>query len=252
MLNPTSPISFNDEDAMKSVFNVVTPYVQFTTELKALNFESTVLVVHIPFPKSVETRPDYSPLLQAAHNIGEALKTCRGFKVVLLHYVSQPGSVEDLIIPILERVSGKKIGIGFGVAFNAHELTSQGFIKRNIIGVNDACTESCLQAMSPTGSSDTEFVDISTAELIPYWRTSQSHARDALEVEMRRICTKRGADFERLLEITADEVLPDYKDQETSLQDAGLEAIKTLLRLVQDTDTICPVIESLRFSSLKR
>lgn len=238
----------NTESAMKAVFKLTTPYVEFMSELTALNFNSTVLVAHIPTSETVGNRPDHTLLLQAGYNIGRSLKKSQGFKVVFLHYVSQPGSVSGLIGPVLEQASGKKLGIDFGLAFNAEETFRTNSSSQTIIGVSDVYTESCLKALLPLNDVDIEFTDLATAELIPYWRTSQNQAREALEAEMKKICDLTGADFKRLLKVSSQN--PEQNKALEANDDKGIDSLNTLLHLIQDMGEPCPLIESLRFSSL--
>lgn len=248
MYKEITPVNFDLDRAIKAVFRLTTPYVEFSSELIALNFRSTVLITHIPTAQNVETKPDHTALLQAAYNIGRSLKHCQDFKVVLLHYVSQPGSVSGLIGPILEQISGKTLGIDFGLAFNAQETLASDFSSQTIIGVSDDCTQSCLKAVLPVSTGDIEFTDLATAELIPYWRVSQSHAREALEAEMQKICDKTGADFTKLLSVST--AKPEQEKILHHDDDTGIESLNTLLHLIQDIETPCPLIESLRFSAL--
>ncbi len=243
--------------AMKAVFNASTPYVQFANNLQSLVIKSTVLIAHIPLPETLSQRPDHSALMQAAHNIGTALKRSRGFRVILLSYIPQPGSLNDLIKPILERVSGKTIGVDFGLAFQAQDTSDVALTTYGVIGISDKCTRTCLEAMLPESREGVDYVDLSTAELIPFWKVSHSQARQTLEAEMRRICETTGANFEDLVSVTSERFLPiETGDRQTARPKAddgpNMSRLNSLLRLIQDSGTQCPMIESLRFSNPER
>lgn len=57
-------------------------------------------------------------VLRAAEDIGKGLAKCKEFHVVVLVSTVMPGDTEALLIPALEKHSGKKCGQDFGVCYN--------------------------------------------------------------------------------------------------------------------------------------
>jgi GDP-mannose 6-dehydrogenase len=54
--------------------------------------------------------------------IGRALDKQDGYHVVVLRSTVLPGSTEQVVIPLLEKESGRQVGLDFGVAFNPEFL----------------------------------------------------------------------------------------------------------------------------------
>ncbi|MFZ2799703.1 MAG: nucleotide sugar dehydrogenase [Syntrophorhabdus sp.] len=63
-----------------------------------------------------------SYLKRVCRQIGEALKKKQAFHVVVIRSTIVPGSTDELLVPILEKYSGKKAGSDFGVAYNPEFL----------------------------------------------------------------------------------------------------------------------------------
>ena len=65
---------------------------------------------------------DLSYLERVCEQIGEALKDKAAYHVVVVRSTVLPGTTHDIVIPALERTSGKKYGNDFGVAVNPEFL----------------------------------------------------------------------------------------------------------------------------------
>ncbi|HEV8677675.1 MAG TPA: nucleotide sugar dehydrogenase [Candidatus Paceibacterota bacterium] len=72
-----------------------------------------IIVVCVPTPVDGDHNPDLSPVIGACEGIAAHLK--RG-QLVVLESTVHPGTCEEIMIPILEKVSGLRAGRDFGVA----------------------------------------------------------------------------------------------------------------------------------------
>ena len=61
-------------------------------------------------------------LERASEQIGAALATKSDFHVVVYRSTMVPGTCENILIPLLEKESGKKVGVDFGVCLNPEFL----------------------------------------------------------------------------------------------------------------------------------
>jgi GDP-mannose 6-dehydrogenase len=65
---------------------------------------------------------DLCHIERAAADIGDALRRKTEFHAVVLRSTVMPGTTESLLIPALERASGKRSAVDFGVCFNPEFL----------------------------------------------------------------------------------------------------------------------------------
>jgi UDPglucose 6-dehydrogenase len=71
-------------------------------------------------------------VLSAADEIGAALRKKSGWHLVVLSSTVMPGSVGGILLPALEKASGKKCGVGFGLCYNP-EFIALGSVIRDML-----------------------------------------------------------------------------------------------------------------------
>ena len=77
------------------------------------NSDITFILVHTP---SGENGSFSNKLIEAAaENVAEGLKRKEGFHVIAITSTVMPGTCETVVKPLLEKVSGKKCGVDFGL-----------------------------------------------------------------------------------------------------------------------------------------
>ncbi len=149
-----------------------------TTDLGAAiaDTEMTLIAVGTPFG---EERIDLGQIRAAATAIGEELKKKDGYHVVVVKSTVVPGTTEDVVLPILEEVSGKKAGADFGVGMNP-EFLREGvavpdFLNpdRIVIGGNDdAALDVMGRVYEVFPDADVMRTTPRTAEMIKYTANS--------------------------------------------------------------------------------
>ena len=96
--------------------------LQATTDLDAAvqGTDVTLITVGTPF---ADGRIDLHFVMQAAVDVGRALKSKDAYHVVAVKSTVVPGTTDELVLPILERESGRRAGSDFGVGMNPEFLT---------------------------------------------------------------------------------------------------------------------------------
>jgi UDPglucose 6-dehydrogenase len=102
-----------------------------TTDYKFAVENSDVTFILVPTPS--EDHGGFSNKLveAAAENIAEGLKQKKGFHVIAITSTVMPGTCETVVKPLLERISGKKCGVDFGLCYNP-EFIALGSVIRDL------------------------------------------------------------------------------------------------------------------------
>lgn len=138
----------NGIDATKEVGDneVKNSGVYFTSnidDVKKANFH----IVAVPTPLKENNTPDLAPLEGASKLLGKVLK--KGDYVVYESTVF-PGVTEDVCVPILEEVSGLKLGIDFKVGYSPERINPGDKVHRleNIVKIVSGSDQEALNLIA--------------------------------------------------------------------------------------------------------
>jgi len=92
--------------------------IQFTDSLEDLK-KASFFIVAVPTPVDNHNKPDLTPVIKASESIGKVLK--KGDYVVYESTV-YPGCTEEDCVPVLEKLSGLKMGKDFKVGFSPERI----------------------------------------------------------------------------------------------------------------------------------
>src|SRR5208282_6111422 len=89
-----------------------------TTDSAAAVLESDISFVCVGTPSLRNGKLDLSHIENVAREIGSALKQKKSMHIFVLRSTVLPGTTESVVVPILERESGRRAGADFAVAYN--------------------------------------------------------------------------------------------------------------------------------------
>jgi len=152
-----------------------------TDDINAAVLSSRVSFICVPTP-TVRRQIDLSYIKSVSRKLADALKMKEGYHLVVVKSTVLPTTTEKVVIPILKRYSGKKIGRHVGVCVNPEFLTeihsswtydrslvrdffSEPFI---VIGEYDRRSGDTLQEIYRHLKSPVVRTDLKTAEMIKY------------------------------------------------------------------------------------
>ena len=169
-----------------------------TTDLVGAVRESeiTFIAVGTPFDG---TRIDLSYVREAARQIGAALRDKGGYHVVVVKSTVVPGTTDEVVLPELERASGKRAGIDFGVGMNPEFLTEGVAIgdfmrpDRIVLGGIDArSVNTQRQVYAAFAQTPTMTTNNKTAEMIKYTSNSVLATMISFSNEIANLCSTLG------------------------------------------------------------
>ena len=115
-----------------------------TADLKGAVLNSEITFISVPTPQSDDGSANLSYIRKAAEDIGSVLSEKEGYHVVVVKSTVVPGTTESIVLPALEKGSGKNAGDGFGLCMNPEFLREgralEDFLNpdRVIIGSQDS------------------------------------------------------------------------------------------------------------------
>ncbi|HKD03137.1 MAG TPA: UDP-glucose/GDP-mannose dehydrogenase family protein [Terriglobales bacterium] len=179
------------------------------SEEAVLNTEISFLCVGTPSLRNGKL--DLGHIEPVCREIGAALKKKNSFHLVVLRSTVLPGTAETIVVPTLEKASGKKVGKDFGVCVNP-EFMREGtavadFLEpaMTIIGAADPAHSGMLRelyAWAPGPMSETSF---RSAEMTKYVSNAWHAVKVAFANEVGTLAKELGVDAESVIEIfTAD------------------------------------------------
>jgi len=120
--------------------------IKFTDTIDELK-EARFYIVAVPTPVDEHKVPDLKPLLSASSTIGSVLK--KGDYVVFESTV-YPGCTEEDCLPILEELSGLKVGKDFKLGYSPERINpgDKEYTIANIMKVVSGCDEESLETIA--------------------------------------------------------------------------------------------------------
>jgi UDPglucose 6-dehydrogenase/GDP-mannose 6-dehydrogenase len=161
-----------------------------------LETELTLIAVGTPFDGDVI---DLSYIKTVSEQIGQALAEKMDYHMVVVKSTVVPGTTDEVVLPILEKASGKIAGEDFGVGMNPEFLREGEAIKdfmhpdRIVLGGIDQRSISCLAELYRVFENvDKLETSCRTAEMIKYTANSLLATLISFSNEIGNLCAAIG------------------------------------------------------------
>lgn len=185
----------------------------FTRDINYAIENSDVSFISVPTPTTTEGI-DLSYVKEATKNIGTALTLRQKYHVVVVKSTVVPTTIEKVVIPLLEKYSGKKVG-EFGVCMNPEFLTeiSESWSKdegtkkdfftedRIVIGECDKKSGDVLEEIYKPLNKPIFRTDLRTAETIKYASNCMLATKISYWNEIFLICKELGIDSQIIADV---------------------------------------------------
>ena len=150
---------------------------------------------------------DLTWLERVCGEIGAALRDKPAYHVVVIRSTVLPGTTHDVVIPTLERLSGKQYGRGFGVAIN-HEFLREGTALHDfrhppmtLVGHNYQSDGGPAESLYANVHAPLVSTSIRTAEMIKYASNTWHALKVCFANEVGNLCKRLDIDSHEVMEI---------------------------------------------------
>lgn len=167
-----------------------------TGDLKSAVLQSDVTIIAVGTP-TVNNKIDLSFIKKASEQIGQALEKTKKYHVVAVKSTVLPGVTEEIVKPIIEKFSKKRVG-EFGLCMNPEFLREGSALDdalhpdRIVIGQIDDKSGSFFAKIYSKFKTEKIYTNLWTAELTKYTANSLFATLISFSNEIARIAEKTG------------------------------------------------------------
>ena len=181
--------------------------VQTTDDVAAAVRDTDVSFVCVGTPSSPNGSQDLSAIRRVMESIGAALASKASYHTVVLRSTVQPGTLDEMARPILERASGKRADEDFGLCFQPEFLREGTSIKDydnppfTVIGTRVPRGADALKQLF--GHLPCEFIvtDVGAAEMLKYACNAFHALKVTFANEVGRISQSVGLDARAVMDL---------------------------------------------------
>lgn len=174
---------------------------------RVYDFDISMLTVPTPTKNG---KIDLSIMESAAIDLGKKLKGLNKYHLVVVKSTVPPGTTEELVIPAIEKYSGKKAGVDFGVCMNPEYLREVSSFEDTLnawfvlIGEYDKKSGDMLEEVYK-GKFDCPIhrCQLKEAEMQKYVHNLFNASKIAFFNEMRGVANELGIDANKIFQYTA-------------------------------------------------
>jgi len=178
-----------------------------TTDVAAAIRDTDISLVCVGTPSAPNGSLSTAFLERVAEQIGEALAERDTRHTVVFRSTMLPGTCLNLLVPILEKASGKTAGVDFGVAVNPEFLREGSSVRdffdppKTVIGEFDAASGDAVAALYDGLPGEVFRVPVPVAEITKYADNSFHALKIGFANELGSICAALGLDSHQVIDV---------------------------------------------------
>ena len=206
-----SPIIEKDIDAIIKEMSEKGLYSATTdTEMAVRDTDAAIVCVGTPSKKNGSL--ELKAIRNVSEDIGRELAKKEKYFVVIIRSTVLPGTVEDTVIPHLEKFSGKKVGLDFGVCMNPEFLREGSAVydfynpPKNVIGEFDKRSGDVVEEIYSGIKTSLFRTQLKIAEMVKYSDNCFHAVKVTFANEIGNISKELGIDSHKVMEIFCSDV----------------------------------------------
>jgi GDP-mannose 6-dehydrogenase len=196
--------------------------VSVTTDVKQAILGSTVSLICVGTPSAANGSQDLTATINVARELGRALREKNEGHVFVFRSTLVPGTVEDVLRPIIQQESGKREGDAFHVCFQPEFLREGTSIRDydkppfTVVGANHRVPVGCLQDLFGHLPCEFHVTSIRAAEMVKYCCNNFHAVKITFANETARLCEALGVDPFQVMDLVC-------KDRQLNISAAYLK-----------------------------
>ncbi len=231
-------------------------HLHATTDATAAVLNSDISFVCVGTPSLRNGKLDLSHIEKVAGEIGAALKQKQTKHTFVLRSTVLPGTTESVVLPILERASGRQAGADFTVCYNPEFMREGSAVEDffqppyTVLGSQDSAHLAPLRELYKDIPGKVFETSIAVAEMAKYLSNAFHAAKVSFANEVGTLCKHLGVDAHAVTEIfTSDtrlNISPAYLSPGFAFGGSCLpKDVRALTYRAKELDLKLPLLESL-------
>lgn len=166
-----------------------------------------VIIVSVGTPTGPSGDVRLDAVTNVVNEIGRLLKETEDFKVIVVTSTVPPGTLRNVLQPLMENVSGKQSGVDFGLAFSPEFLREGTAVddftnpEKVVIGADDEHSQRRLVELFSSFTSDPVITTPEVAESVKFAANAWHALKVAFANEIGRTCAANNVDSHDVMEI---------------------------------------------------
>lgn len=234
-----------------------------TTDVSEAVAGSDISLVAVGTPSRSNGSIDLSFVERVAEQIGEAIAGKSTFHTIVIRSTVMPGTIDTVVIPAVERTSGKRHGEGFAVCSNPEFLREGTSIKDfddppfTLIGASDPALARPVADLYTTVSAPLHVVETRVAEMVKYACNCFHGLKVGFANEIGNVCKSLGVDSHEVMRLFCEDrklnISPAYLKPGFAFGGSCLpKDLRAVIHRARMEDVEVPVLEALLDSNRKQ
>src|SRR6267378_1217329 len=231
-------------------------HLHATTNATAAVHQTDISFICVGTPSLRNGKLDLSGVERVCQDIGGALRTKNTFHWVVLRSTVLPGTTDNLVLPALERASGKKAGSDFAVCYNPEFLREGTAMKDffhppfTVLGARTISHLDPLRELYGFSNARVFETSVTTAEMVKYVCNAFHAVKVGFANEFGVLAKQLGVDTEEVTKIftsdTSLNISPAYLSPGFAFGGSCLpKDLRALVHCAKENDLRVPLLESI-------
>ncbi len=191
--------------------NVAAGRLRATTSVAEAVTATEISLICVGTPSRPNGSLDLSYIERVCSEIGAAMRSKASRHTIVIRSTVLPGTIHGVVIPAIERASGRRAGLDFGVCSNPEFLREGTSIKDfydppfTLIGADDEITSDTVRGLYSGIDAPVQVTAVRVSEMVKYACNCFHGLKVGFANEIGNICKALGVDSHEVMRIFAED-----------------------------------------------